>query len=516
MSGASRRAGTQEVLDRRTAPDPSASSLVLVSTSLLVLLVFVNQTGLTVTLPTISRGLGASASEATWFLLAYMLPMTALILVLGRLTDLLGRRRLYLAGIVVFLLATLGCAVAGSAWALIGSRLLQGVGAAAVVTNTTAILTDVYASRRLSVVLGANATVAAVGQTVGPLVGGLITGLAGWRAMFLVELVFGLVALATAFSCIPRDHRDRRQRERLDRWGAMLSVLATIAIVGWLNEAPYHAWVEGRAGVLTVAAVVLTVAFLWSQTRVVSPLLHLELFRSRTIAVAYAGAFLNSVSNFALVLVASLYLQNVTGFSAFEAGLVVASASLATTLAATLAGRLAQRRGVRLLTTSGMSMVALGAAGLTLSVGPPGAWVAGHVATMVGCLFLVGFGVGLFMTPNTTALMSSVDPAHIGIANAVRTTLQNGGYLFSTALALTVSTAWLAPAGQRAVYDGTLATADGAGPVGDFLHGVRVALVLLAALAAVGAVLCALPPAARAGSPARRAVGSTRSALPEE
>lgn len=120
MSGASRRAGTQEVLDPRTAPDPSASSLVLVSTSLLVLLVFVNQTGLTVTLPTISRGLGASASEATWFLLAYMLPMTALILVLGRLTDLLGRRRLYLAGIVVFLLATLGCAVAGSAWALIG------------------------------------------------------------------------------------------------------------------------------------------------------------------------------------------------------------------------------------------------------------------------------------------------------------------------------------------------------------------------------------------------------------
>jgi len=471
-----------------TAAERRVGPWVLVATSLLVLLVFINQTSLNVALPALARDLDAGAREASWFVLGYMLPMTSLVLVYGRLTDLVGRRRLYLAGIVVFLAATVLCALAASALVLVVARVLQGVGAAALTTNTTAILTDVYPVDRLGVVLGLNASVAAVGQTVGPLVGGALVGLLGWRGIFGLEVVLGLVGLAAAWRLVPRDRRRARERagepETLDRWGALLSVGATALLVLWLNDAPERGW--GSSWTLAMALLTLAAgaAFVWSQTRARHPLLDLRVLAEPGIAQAYAGAFLSSVSHFAVVLLVSLHLQNVAGFSPLGAGAVVAAASAGTMVAAALAGRLVPRVPLRTLTGGGMALVALGAGALVPLTGHAPATVPVAVA-----LAVMGVGVGLFMTPNTTTLMQRVSRARVGIANALRTTLQQAGYLVSTGLGLGLATAWLPNERRQAAYDGVLTATD----ADDLLLGLRVAFAVLAGLAVVGVVVSTLP-----------------------
>lgn len=460
------------------------------ATSTGVVAVFLNISGVNVALPTIARELGASAAQSSWILLSYMLVTTALILAIGRLADIVGRRPLYVAGYVVFTLATAACALSSAPDVLIAARTVQAVGAAALVTNTTALLTDTFPAASLGRGLGLNATVAAVTQALGPLAGGAATSWLGWRGTFLVTLPICVIGLVWSMLVIPRGARSAGPRERFDGFGAVLSTLALAATLLALSPDTLSATGlpgTGPALACGLASGTLWVLFVLWQRRRESPLVDLGVLVHRMRGPLYAAVLLNAAAQYAVVVLVSLVLQSTGRVDALAAGLLVSPLAVGTTLGAVVAGNLVGRVPARTLVTVGSSAVLAGTVLLALVLAPDG----DYWPVFVG-LFAVGTGTGLFMTPGTSLLMLTVPSTQRGIANGVRSALQNVGFLLSTAVALGVATQGLAGEDRAAAYAGTLTT--GPRVVDAFAGGVTVALVVLAVIALLALLAClALP-----------------------
>ncbi|MEE3853106.1 MFS transporter [Gordonia sp. LSe1-13] len=465
-----------------SAPQHPHPWRVFAATSTGVVAVFVSMSGLTVALPTLTRELGASAAQATWILLGYMVVTTALILVFGRLSDIVGRRPLYLCGLVVFTVATALCVFSPTAGWLIAARVLQGIGAAAVVTNNTSLLTDTFAPHLLGRALGSNATVAAVAQVLGPVVGGAATAVFGWRGLFLAVLPVAAAATVASLAVIPRMRPPASRREPFDVTGAILScvllTLVVLALTPGLTTAPWAPWAFWTAAAVTAAAFVVV------QVRRRHPLVDLSLFRSRGIALVLLAALLIAVATYAVPLLISMFAQAVDGSSPFVAGLLVTPMALGTVIAAYAAGHLVNRFTPRALSSCGMGLTAVGLLATTAALS-----AGGGTAVVAVALSVIGCGIGLFMTPSTSALMLSVESDRRGIANGLRSTLQNVGNLLSTAIVLAVLTAGLDAAARQAAYAGTPGALTTSG-IEDFLDNLVVAGLVLTGIAAVGVAVC--------------------------
>ncbi|MEE4023725.1 MFS transporter [Gordonia sp. PKS22-38] len=477
-------------MSTEAAPQHPHPWRVFAATSTGVVAVFVSMSGLTVALPTLTRELGASAAQATWILLGYMVVTTALILVFGRLSDIVGRRPLYLCGLVVFTAATALCVFSPTAGWLIAARVLQGIGAAAVVTNNTSLLTDTFAPRQLGRALGSNATVAAVAQVIGPVVGGAATAVFGWRGMFLAVLPIAATATVASLAVIPRMGPPASHREPFDLAGAILScvllTLIVLALTPGLTETPWAFW---------TAAAVTAAAFIVVQVRRRHPLVDLSLFRSRGIGLVLLAALLIAVATYAVPLLISMFAQAVDGSSPFVAGLLVTPMALGTVIAAYAAGHLVNRFSPRALSSCGMGLTAVGLLATTIALS-----AGGGTAVVTVALSVIGCGVGLFMTPSTSALMLSVESDRRGIANGLRSTLQNVGNLLSTAIVLAVLTVGLDAAARQAAYAGTPGALTTSG-IDLFVDNVTIAGLVLTGLAAVGVAVCLGFPRRTADSP---------------
>lgn len=420
---------------------------VFLYTSVGVLLVFSNMTTMDVALPSIVRYFQASPSQANWILLGYMLTNTVMLLAFGRLADIVGRKTLYLAGIALFTLASVGCGLAWSADALIGFRILQAVGAAAVVTNTTALLVDAYAPRHMSLVLGLNVSVAAAASILGPLIGGALVSWLGWRALFLAGVPLGLYSLVAGFRILPVT--TKVAGEKFDLAGAVLSLLALGGLVMGLTEGGTLGW--GSAAILGCFAVALVAggAFVQVQLRRAHPLIDLAILKNPDLVLAYYANFTMALVQMATLLLVSLFLQAGFGMNALDAGIHITPLAgglmISTIIAAKLIGRVAPRR----LAAAGMALITLGLAGMAIEF-------SGQLNehAIMGLMAVIGSGVGLFMTPNTTSIMSSVSAERRGIANGLRSMMQNMGFVVGTALSLAIVTAPLDLLARRAVYAG--------------------------------------------------------------
>ncbi|MFJ6081234.1 MFS transporter [Streptomyces sp. NPDC092369] len=472
------------------------------ATAVGVVAVFLNMSGLAVALPTIARELGAGPGQADWILLGYMLVTTALILVFGRIADLVGRRRLYLAGLVVFTAATGLAALAPTAEFLIAARVVQGAGAAAVITNNTALLTDVFPARSLGRALGWNVTVAALAQLAGPLVGGAATQLLGWRGLFVVCVPIGLLAIVASALVVPVSAGGTAQRaggarEPFDLPGALLSTAMLTALVLALTPGA-TATVSGRLPwICAGATLALFTAFVVVQARRSHPLVDVALLRTRAIALVLGAVLANAIGSYAVVLLASLHEQAVAGATSLRAGVLVTPVAVGTLTTSAVAGSLFGRFTPRALTTAGTAMTACGLLGFSLTLST----TAVPFLAVAPFLFLVGAGTGLFMTPSTSALMLSAPADRRGMANGLRSTTQNVGYLLSTALALAFTTTGLSEPARHAAYDGTLNTLNvlGSGELNRFVANIRVTGFVLTGIVVAGGVIClAFPRSLRA------------------
>ncbi|MBX5437868.1 MAG: MFS transporter [Alicyclobacillaceae bacterium] len=472
--------------------DARAGWRVLSVTSLGVLLVLVNMGTLNVGLPAVASYFHANPEQARWILLAYMVVNTVLILVFGQFADIFGRRRLYLAGLAAFTLMSLMTGMAPNVNTLIVMRALQAAGGAMVITNTTALITDAFPPQRLGQALGINVLVASAAQLLGPVVGGFLAVHAGWRWIFWFNVPFGLMGLAWGWMQLkPSAPAVRAPGERVDLLGGLWAFLALGGLITALSPGsqgllPAIGWVS--------FAVFLPVFWLWER-RASSPLLDLGLFHDRAYTMANVATFLNSFARSSLALLMGLFFQCVNRQDAFHAGMDVLPVTFGMLVSSPLAGRLTTRIPARVIATAGLVLVLAGLMVVWTGLRPGVA-----IAWMAAGLFLTGFGSGTFLTPNTTAIMTRVPPNRRGIANGLRSMLNNMGQALSAAATLWAVSLPLPARLKGAVYAGSAAhLRDGDAAV--LIFGFRAAVALLMAATVLGIAASLLRGHPTAGQP---------------
>ena len=394
----------------------------LASLSLSMLLSALGTSIANVGLPTLAQVFEASFQQVQWIVLAYLLAITTLIVSVGRLGDLTGRRRLLLGGIGVFTLASALCGLAPTLGLLIGARVLQGLGAAIMMALTMAFVSETVSKERTGSAMGLLGTMSAIGTAMGPSLGGLLIGGFGWRAMFLMMLPLGLVTLLLAYRYLPADQR------KADTVGSGFDPLGSL-LLGLTLGAYALAMTLGRGhfGPLNIALLLVTCVgvglFIRVEARVAAPLIRLGMFRDPQLSASLAMSLLVTTVMMATLVVGPFYLARALGLDAVGVGLVLSVGPLVAALAGVPAGRIAYRFGARRMTLAGL--IALGLGCFALSALPRTFGIAGYLAPMV----IITLGYAVFQTANNTVVMSNVVPDRRGLVSALLNLSRNLGLI---------------------------------------------------------------------------------------
>jgi EmrB/QacA subfamily drug resistance transporter len=400
---------------------------ILITLSLGFFMTLLDLTIVNIAIPSMITALGASLDEILWVVNAYVLVLAVLLITAGRLGDLRGQRTLFVAGVVVFTLASLACGLAPNPTLLIAFRAVQGIGAAMLMPQTMAIIIATFPADRRGTALGIWGAVAGLATVAGPTLGGVLVTYASWRWIFIVNVPIGLIVLAMTFAFIP-DTRMQRQH-KLDLIGVAIATAGLFCLTFALIEGQRYSW-NGVIIALFVAAAVLTVLFLLQQRsrQDVEPLVPFSLFRNRNFTVINIVASLVSVAILGFFLPITIYLQSVLGYSAIKAGLVLAPMSLIALLLAPIAGRMSDKIGGKYILMTGLTLFGLGAAILVLQSSPDSHWPA-----FLPAIAVMGLGMGGIWAPMATEAMRGVPMALAGAAAGVNNTLRQVGSVVGSA-----------------------------------------------------------------------------------
>jgi EmrB/QacA subfamily drug resistance transporter len=455
-------------------------------TSLGMLLATINSGTLIIALPDLERSLGTSLLELVWVILVYMIASTVLVLTAGRLSDLFGRKKAYVAGFAIFSAASLGAGFATDGTSLILWRILQGVGGALLFANAAAIVADAFPREELGLAMGTNTMVAAVGLVIGPVLGGALVKIS-WHWVFWFNVPLGLLGTLWG-SLILRELVGKEREHGLDPLGTATYLLGLTGLVYGVSRGGLAGWTDSLVIGGLVLAVVFLPLFVWIESRVHQPMLDLTIFRNRLFGAASGAAFINGLSRFALMFVFVFYFQGAQGADPIKAGIELAPLAVTMVIASPVAGVIADRHGSRALAAGGMVVTAAGLAGMTT--------LQAHTAYVWSALWLgiVGIGSGMFNSPNTAAMMGTVPDHRRGIAAGARVMLQNTGAVLSIAFVLAIVTSAVPKTVLFKIFSG-LASGLSDHQLAPFISNMHVALWVLAATSLVGAVVSLLRPA---------------------
>ena len=380
-----------------------------------------------ITLPVVQTELGATAVQLSWVAAGYILALAAILLPVGRLADIFGRKRTFVWGTATFVAFSLCASLAWSVTSLVALRVLQGVGAAMILSTAVAIVTDLYPRSERGKAMGILVACVYLGLSVGPLVGGMMTDLAGWRSVFFLSLPLGLVCVALAMR-IEGEWRPA-QGERFDVLGSVYYALFVICFVNGLTDL---ASPEKGVPLLTAAAA-LVLMFVLRSRRAVHPIIELSLFTSnRVFLLSSLATLINYAGTFAVGFLLSLYLQVVKGFPPMNAGFVLVIQPVVQSLLSPLAGSLSDRFNAAAMASLGMGLCALGLFAIC------GVDAASSLWSIGGILALLGLGFALFASPNMSVIMGSVQPRHYSIASSLVGTMRTFGMSLSMGIATVV------------------------------------------------------------------------------
>lgn len=454
-------------------------------TSLGMLLATINSGTLIIALPDLARELHTSILTLVWVILAYMIASTVLVLTAGRLSDLYGRKKLYVGGFVAFAFGSLGAGFASGGPDLIAWRVVQGVGAAFLFANASALVTDAFPRNQLGVAMGTNVMIAAVGLVIGPVLGGALVEI-GWQWVFWFNVPFALVGAAWGWLVLRELARPDASHD-LDVLGTVTFIAGLTGLVYGVSRAGLDGWGDPQVIGSMLAAVVLLPAFIAIELRHPSPMLDLTIFRNRMFSAATAAAFINGLSRFALMFVFVLYFQGALGDDAITAGIKLAPMAIGMLIASPLAGMWADRHGSRVLSSLGMTVSAIGLASMTLLD------VHSSFALAAVTLFIVGVGSGMFNSPNTAAMMGAVHEDRRGIAAGTRMMLQNTGAVISIALVLEIITGAVPKDTLFSIFSG-VTTGMSEAKLSPFISSMHEALWVLSAISLFGALVVLMRP----------------------
>lgn len=384
-------------------------------------------------LPTIAQTFKLSTITLGWTVSAFLL-MTAVFLVpMGKLADMIGRRRVFITGISIFSAGSLASALSFSGASLIAFRLVQGLGGAMIFSTSIALLTASFPPESRGQVLGINTAATYTGLSLGPVIGGFLVEHSGWRSIFYVTSGLGLLALFSVLKAYDKDrpsppNQTARRPDQFDIKGTVIYGCGLVCFMLGFSRLPT------RYGFfLATAGLILLVVFFLIENRTTHPVFETRLFReNRVFAFSNLAALINYSSTFAVGYLLSLYLQYIHNFSPRTAGLILISQPVCQALVSPLSGRASDRIDPRLLASSGMGLTA--AALIALSFIRPET----GLLWMVLILVLLGIGFGLFSSPNTNAVMGSVSPKDYGLASATLATMRMVGQMFSLGLTMMI------------------------------------------------------------------------------
>jgi EmrB/QacA subfamily drug resistance transporter len=387
-----------------------------------------------VALPTIGRKLDFPETDLQWVVTAYGLTFAGFLLLGGRAADLLGRRRLLMAGLVVFTCASMGGGLATSDTFLIVMRGIQGLGAALVLPAALSIVMNLFSEgAERNKALGIWGGVGALGGTVGLLAGGILTTYVGWQYIFFFNVPIGAAALALAPAVVP-ESRAGNARRRYDPFGAASVTAALLLFVYAISEAPEAGWVAPQTiGMLAAGAGLLAVFFV-VETKVEAPLLPLRLLRLRSVAGSNAVGFLLGTSFLTFVFLGTLYMQQVLGFSALAAGAAWMTASVTSLAFAGLSQKIVTRTSPKAVMAVGMTLI--GTAILWAAQAPPSGnfW-----ADLAGPFFVGGIGTAFSFIPVSIGALTGVTERDAGVASGLLSTAQNLGGAIGVAVASSIA-----------------------------------------------------------------------------
>jgi EmrB/QacA subfamily drug resistance transporter len=390
-------------------------------------MIMLDNTIVNVALPSIERSLHMSISSLEWIVTAYALTFAALLITGGKLGDLYGRRKMFIAGLAVFTLASLACGLAPNAGFLIGARAVQGVGAALMNPATLSIITATFPPKERGQAIGIWAGVSALALAIGPLVGGLIVDNINWHWIFYVNVPVGVVGILVSRWVIA-ESRDTSHEQSIDLPGLVTSGGALLALSYALIEGNQRGWGSPEIIGLFIGSAVLLAGFIWLELRQRLPMLDLALFKIGSFAGANIVAMLVSLGMFGVFFFISLYVQNVLGYSPTKAGAIFLPMTILIILIAPIAGKLSDRVGSRWLMGAGMGILGVSLL-LYQRIGlHTGFW------SLLPQLVLGGVGMALTMSPMTSAAMGSVPVDKAGVGSGVLNSFRQVGGSLGIAL----------------------------------------------------------------------------------
>lgn len=380
-----------------------------------------------IAVPDIAKDFSMNASEISWVAMSFILSSAVFMVPFGKVADIYGRKRIFLFGNIVFVSSSLLCFFSTSGLSLIIYRLIQGVGSAMILSTATAIITTVFPRQYRGKQLGVNISAVYLGLTAAPFIGGYLTQVFGWRSIFMVNFIAGIIVIIALIMKVKSEWADCKG-QKIDFNGSIIYIISVLLLMYGFSKLP-----EYLAFILVATGLILFYVFVKIEAKNQNPVLDISLFtENKVFAFSNLAALINYAATFAITFVLSLYLQYAKGMRPGEAGLVLITQPAVMAFVAIVVGRYVNKYDSRVLASLGMAVIVIGLLLLFfLKTDTSNTY-------LIFCLILIGTGFGLFTTPNTNAVMSSVESKQFGVASAILGSMRLMGQMISMAIAAMV------------------------------------------------------------------------------
>jgi EmrB/QacA subfamily drug resistance transporter len=380
-----------------------------------------------IALPTLGAEFHMDAIALSWVATAYLLSSAVFLVPFGKIADIYGRKKVFLYGITIFSFASLLMTMISSTEMLIGIRIIQGLGSAMIFGTGVAIVTSVFPPRERGTALGIYITAVYVGLSMGPFLGGILTQHFGWRSIFFVNVPIGITAIVLILWKLKGEWAECRG-DKFDLAGSVIYGLAVVAIMYGFSLLP-----DLKGASLIVTGIIGAIIFAWYEMQIPSPILDISLLtKNRIFALSNLSALINYSATYGVTFLLSLDLQYTKGFTPEHAGIILIAQPVVQTIISPLAGRLSDRVESRIIASAGMGLTAVGLFFLIFITETTPLWY------MIAALMVLGVGFGLFSSPNTNVIMSSVDKRYYGVASGMNGTMRLLGQMFSMGIAMMI------------------------------------------------------------------------------
>ena len=451
-----------------------------------VLMTVADFTSVGIAMPTISDEFDSDLPTVQWLAAGQLVAISAVLLPLGRLSDMIGRKKVYLWGLVIFVLCAGLASASPNLGVLILLRVLQGLGLGMVFSNQVAIMASVFPQRERGKILGVHITLVGLGTVIGPALGGLLVDVFGWRSVFLINVPWGLMAILPCLLVL--DESRLRQASpgslggRFDLVGAVLSTVALLAFILAVTNGQRLGWDSPLIVTALIGCLVLLGAFIRWELRSPSPMLDLTLFKNRVFSMGVAARYISFLTVASSVFLIPFYLQGVAGYSPTKSGLIVTTMPMGMVALGSIGGHLSDKFGWRPFNVAGAAIAAMGfLLFFRASEDTP-------LALIILALFLQGGGAGMFNAANSSSVLGAVERARYGIASALLDLMRNSANVTGIAVGTVIVTGAMASRGFEPSL-GVVTDDTDPGLAQAFTSGFRTVFIVLAGLRVLAAIV---------------------------